>query len=315
MTRKRLRVRAGAKLKRARERCGLSLRQIADATKISISVLEGLERDDIKYLPAGVLGRGYVRSFAEAVKLDPETIVAEFVAQFPESSVKHGYPPSERIEEDKAAEVRASRSLRIRLHASGTGMRVASVAVIAVVLAGVVAVAAPKRWPPWSALQSLADSMDMHPGKRLASLRSRLIPLLRPSKPPTLTSPLALPVTTTAHANAKADVAVPEASRTSGTSTDTLTRFDKPLKIALSANSQSWVIATVDGKVAINRFFEMGDQETLEAKRELAVTAGNGGSIVMTVNGAVTRSLGRTGKTVTVRVNRDNLEQYLKRGQ
>ena len=315
MTRKRSRASVGARLKRARERCGLSLRQIADSTKISSTVLEGLERDDITYLPGGVLGRGYVRSFAEAVKLEPEITVAQFVAQFPESSVTNGYPPAQRIDDD-VAEVGTSRNLlKIRLHSSGTGMRVASVAVIAVVLAGVVAVAAPKRWPPWSALQSLANSMDTPPGKRLSSLRSRLFPLLRPSKAPTLTSVPALPATASAHANAKSSVSALEVSRTSGTLPDSSTRFDRPLKITLSANSQSWVIATVDGKVAINRFFEIGDQETLEAKRELAVTAGNGGSVAMTLNGGVTRSIGRSGKTATVRVNRDNLEQYLKRGR
>jgi hypothetical protein len=83
----------------------------------------------------------------------------------------------------------------------------------------------------------------------------------------------------------------------------------------LSASSQSWVIATVDGKKAISRFFEAGEQETLEARRDLVVTAGNGGSIVMTLNGTVTRRLGRTGKTATVRVDHTNLDKYLKRGR
>ena len=96
MSRKRSRATVGAQLKKARERRGVSLRQIAESTKISLSVLQGLERDEVTYLPGGVLGRGYIRSFAAAVKLDPERTVAEFVAQFPDSSVKDGYPPATR---------------------------------------------------------------------------------------------------------------------------------------------------------------------------------------------------------------------------
>jgi cytoskeletal protein RodZ len=307
---KRLRARAGAKLKRARERCGLSLRQIADSTKISVSVLEALERDDIKYLPGGVLGRGYVRAFAEAVKLDPEVIVAEFVAQFPESSVKDGYPPAEKIEEDKVAEVRTSRS--VRLHASGTGVRVAAVAVVAIVLAGVVAFAAPTGW---SALRRLKDSMESSTRRKLASLASRPIELLRPSQPPILPPALTQAMTISAQAIAKPRVTAPDSLNAIGTSMDAPARFEKPLRITLSASAQSWVIATVDGKKAISRFFEVGEQETLEARRELVVTAGNGGSIVMTLNGTVTRPLGRAGKTATVRVDHTNLDKYLKRGR
>src|SRR5438876_723781 len=42
----------GTKLREARERRGVSLRTIADATKISVAVLEALERNDVSPLPA-----------------------------------------------------------------------------------------------------------------------------------------------------------------------------------------------------------------------------------------------------------------------
>lgn len=72
----------GRRLRAARERRGLSLRQVADATKIGIAVLEGLERDDISRLPGGVFSRGIVRSYAVEVGLDPEKAMQEFTAQF-----------------------------------------------------------------------------------------------------------------------------------------------------------------------------------------------------------------------------------------
>ena len=90
---------------------------------------------------------------------------------------------------------------------------------------------------------------------------------------------------------------------------------NEPLKVALSVTSPSWVIASVDGKKTLNRMMDVGEEETLEAKSELVLTAGNGGAIVMTVNGAAAKSLGRTGKTVKVRVNHANFRNYLRRAR
>src|SRR5438128_3844384 len=72
----------GRKLREARERRGISLRQIAAATKISMSVLEALERNDISKLPGGIFSRAFVRSYAMEVGLDPEETVREFLDRF-----------------------------------------------------------------------------------------------------------------------------------------------------------------------------------------------------------------------------------------
>src|SRR6478752_3991494 len=72
----------GQMLRDARERRGVSLRQIATATKISVSVLDALERNDISKLPGGIFGRAFVRSYASEVGLDPEATIQEFVQRF-----------------------------------------------------------------------------------------------------------------------------------------------------------------------------------------------------------------------------------------
>jgi cytoskeleton protein RodZ len=320
MSRKRPRASVGAKLKKARERHGLSLRQIADSTKISLTVLQGLERDEITNLPGGVLGRGYVRSFATAVKLDPEVIVAELVAQFPESSVIEGYPPAERsADQAAAAEAAAGSSTKIRLNESGGWGRVASVVALVIVLAGVMTFAAPRRWPQWDAIRTWAMRVpagvsDLASGApALATLHARSIQPLRPSEalalpanvsPPPVAVEQATPVPV-ATASKSEPVAPADAVAVSG----------EPLKMTLSANAPSWVIAWVDGKKTLNRLLDEGEQETLEASRELVVTAGNGGAIVMTLNESVTRPLGRAGKTVKLQVNHANLSKHLGRDE
>jgi transcriptional regulator with XRE-family HTH domain len=94
----------GKKLREAREHRGVSLRQIADSTKIAVSILDALERNDISRLPGGIFGRAFVRSFASEVGLDPEATIQEFIAQFPQDSVTVGHPPSERTGDDGALE-------------------------------------------------------------------------------------------------------------------------------------------------------------------------------------------------------------------
>src|SRR5215831_17163121 len=77
----------GSRLRAARERRGVSLRAIAQATKISASALEALERNDISRLPGGIFSRAFVRSYAAEIGVDPEQTVREFLSQFPHESL------------------------------------------------------------------------------------------------------------------------------------------------------------------------------------------------------------------------------------
>ena len=72
----------GERLREARERRGVSLRQIAEHTKLSVAALEALERNDPSLLPGGIFARAFVRSYAVEVGLDPEATVREFVQRF-----------------------------------------------------------------------------------------------------------------------------------------------------------------------------------------------------------------------------------------
>ncbi|HEX5473295.1 MAG TPA: helix-turn-helix domain-containing protein [Vicinamibacterales bacterium] len=71
----------GGKLRQARERRGLSLRQIAASTKISVTSLEALERNETTRLPGGLFSRAFVRAYAIEVGLDPDETIREFVEE------------------------------------------------------------------------------------------------------------------------------------------------------------------------------------------------------------------------------------------
>jgi cytoskeleton protein RodZ len=61
-------------------------------TKLSVTALEALERNDISRLPGGIFSRGFVRAYASEVGIDPETTVRDFMVQFPDDSVTAGSP-------------------------------------------------------------------------------------------------------------------------------------------------------------------------------------------------------------------------------
>jgi cytoskeletal protein RodZ len=74
----------GSRLRRERERRKISLESISANTKVSMALFEALERDDVSRWPCGIFRRSFVRSYAEAIGLDADEVVRDFVERFPE---------------------------------------------------------------------------------------------------------------------------------------------------------------------------------------------------------------------------------------
>lgn len=74
----------GARLRQRREQQLITLATIAEQTKIKISLLEGLERDDISHWPIGIFRRAFMRAYAQAIGLEPTTVLKEFLALHPD---------------------------------------------------------------------------------------------------------------------------------------------------------------------------------------------------------------------------------------
>ena len=71
----------GPDLKRFRESRGISLRDIATASKVGIRYLEYIEAERREVLPAPVYLRGFVQEYARAVGLDPRPTAESYVAR------------------------------------------------------------------------------------------------------------------------------------------------------------------------------------------------------------------------------------------
>jgi transcriptional regulator with XRE-family HTH domain len=74
----------GPNLRRIRVQRGISLDQIAAATKVSPDLWSGLERNDFSRWPTGIYARAYVRAYALQLGVDAETAVDDFCRFFPQ---------------------------------------------------------------------------------------------------------------------------------------------------------------------------------------------------------------------------------------
>src|SRR3954447_23639671 len=73
----------GPNLRRIRLQRGVSLQQLATATKVSETLWAGLERNDFSRWPNGIFARAYLREYAKAIGVDPEATVDDFCRWFP----------------------------------------------------------------------------------------------------------------------------------------------------------------------------------------------------------------------------------------
>src|SRR5215510_5399015 len=268
----------GRTLREARERRGLSLRQIASATKISLLTLEALERNDIARLPGGIFSRAFVRAYALEVGLDPEETIQEFMGQFPQDSVTAGHPTTGRFEDHDAVE--SDRRM------ATTFLRLIFVSI------------------PLAAIVVYFATAG-----RQAAVRQ--VFGVQASESPAAASP---PGPVAAQAPAPVEAADVPSDAPAGADRAAVAP-DAPavdrLVVQVKAVQRSWVSAIVDGQRAVQRVFQPGDEQTLDVRRDLVLTAGDGGAITVTLNGAPAKPIGPSGQTATARLNLANFKEYL----
>ena len=80
-------------LRHARERLGLSLRDVADRTRIRMAILEAIENDDVDRLPPPIFTRGFVKAYAREVGLDPQAAAALYAAPVDPLGAPHDDAP------------------------------------------------------------------------------------------------------------------------------------------------------------------------------------------------------------------------------
>jgi cytoskeleton protein RodZ len=263
----------GGKLRLARERRGTSLQQISATTKISIAALEALERNDISKLPGGIFSRSFVRSYAQAVGLDPDETVHEFLDRFQATPPP---PAPSQVGTIHATNPEEESAFNSRQRIAGVVLKLLLISIPLVVLA------------------------------LYFTMRTR-VPLS--SAAPTPTPSVA--VNSRPVASEPVPTAVPIGTSPTATAVATAGASATGMKLELQATAECWVRVTADGKRALSRVMKQGEKEIVEGQDRLMIEVGNAGGLALSINGRPGKPLGESGRVRTLNITKDTVAEFL----
>jgi cytoskeletal protein RodZ len=269
----------GGKLRQARERRGISLRQIAASTKISAAALDALERNDISKLPGGIFSRSFVRSYALEVGLDPDETVREFVERFnQETAATERTVAAEVPEEEREFQERQRRAARI----AGAAIAVLVIVIVGAVFAYRARAARSRAQEQRQMTQDGAVVAPSQPAPAAAEQPAARADTGRPSSP------------------------LPAQDKDK----DKAPAVPGQLRLEIRPTSACWVSVTADGKKLFARLMTAGQLETVVIAREATIEIGDAGAFAYTINDKPGKPLGDRGQVKTLRLTPATAGQF-----
>ncbi len=240
------------RLRQAREAKGLSCRQLAETTKLSVRTIEALENDCVAALPEGIYRRAIVRAIASEVGLNPDQLLREFAAAHPDDLPA---PVSAAV----VATPEPSRPFQKIFAFAGA---------VLPLLAGVV-------YFGWPAARASDLSAVVEAAPASVSLRSGIQP--------------------------------------AGGFTEASAPLPRPVVVTLTMSSRCQLRIVADGREVLGRTVEQGESLPIELGEELWLLGDNASAVQFSINGQAGRLLGSPGEVLSVRIGRDDYEDFLVR--
>lgn len=281
----------GEELRREREIRGISLKEIADATKVSKRFLEALERNEHKTLPAPAFTRGFVRQYAIYLGLNSDELVDRY---------NQAASRDDRIEKPQFQHVSSTvPPMRERVRAKkGIPPAYARVDRNVYFLIAIVVALGSLIW--WGVKYK-------HEHDRESESTKVAVPL----HPVTLSTASAAPATPARTASTGGvPVALQAASGTAAPIAPINTNPDT-LHLTVELLDTTYLILEIDGKNALNDELRKGERRTYEAKERFRFqTIGNAAGLQLTFENVKVPPLGTAGQVIHDRVfDRDYLQK------
>ncbi len=276
----------GQQLREAREARGLSLEDVAAETRIRLEYLEAIENDNFAALPDDVVTRGFVRNFARAVGLDPETLMTALGAPRIEILTAEQFHIESEIDEPLAPSAVPWRRL---------------VSALALVV-GVLAVLGALMWlypqrTVWLERVGLAGLLVNENGTIPMPTPTVLIAGAETQEGETIaTTPTPTPTPTA--------TPVPTATRPPRTPTPTPGEAAPPiaaegLQVQVQAEQDVWLLVEVDGQKMFEGLMQPGDTLEWIGRERIFLRTGNAGGTRVFVNGVDIGVLGDSGEVLS----------------
>lgn len=270
-----LSFRPGQRLKKARELRGMTVEQVGQELNLTPRYVQAMESDSYKDLPEPAFVRGYMRRYAQLVKLSPDDIAAKFDQCYAEDKET----PAPDVRPHNPIQVLGSIARRPRLPARRV-LAWSAVLLIVVLVVGVFwsGIASRLSLPAAGPVETTAQPVIVAPVPGAAAPAipaEQAVPAPAPAAPglnvlPAPSGPAVLP-TPGAAAPATTTPASPAAA-----ATDTLT---------ITLNAESWVSVRDARQQQLANALTAPQTLTLKGEAPFSVNIGNAAAATLSING------------------------------
>ncbi|MGZ8253497.1 MAG: helix-turn-helix domain-containing protein [Burkholderiaceae bacterium] len=245
----------GARLAAARETAGLGVGEMAGRLRLHVNQVRALEAEDLAKLPETAYVRGFVRSYARSLGLDPAPLIEDL-------NSKVGRPANSVV--DGLARTPDYSPVRAAAHEHASRSLVLGLAVIALIALGGIG---------WYATRPRApEPVAAAPATPAAASTTAAVPTEQPAAAPS---------------SAPADSADPPAVATEPAPAPSQPLPGAASLLTLSFNGVSWVDVTdANGKVLLSQLAREGDVlQPAEGVLPLTVVIGDASKATVSVRG------------------------------
>ena len=264
----------GDKLRAERERQNLTIQDIAKGTSIRALYIEAIENGEYGQLPGTVYAKGFIRNYANFLKLDADAVVRQFMEENHPEEVAAAEEAKQQLaeveEQSKTAakaKMAAAPEYQESVSASGNRQNTLLIALI-VLLVGAGAYY----------LFAMDDSSTAKAPQKAVT---------QTAKAPTAKSQPAKEPAKTQEAPKKVE----------------------GVELVAKFTDKCWTQVVADGKTVYEGTIESGKTETWKGKEKVVITAGNAGAVEMKVNGQDMGKAGDIGQVVEKTFTSDNASQ------
>ncbi|MFN7112985.1 MAG: helix-turn-helix domain-containing protein [Alphaproteobacteria bacterium] len=308
----------GKTLCAAREKMGLTLEDVSASINVRVVQLQAIEDDRIDQLPGMTYAVGFVRSYAQFLKLDAKEIVATFKREHEgEPAAKTALHFSDPISEDKLPGP-------VLIGAAAFGIVVLFVA-WSLLASDDDGVQLAENIPPAPVVGTASGQPTLADAQPLTGYTTGMI---TPAEPAAETAAAAAAGTVeTPDVTAAPAPAVPAAQAPPETEMvvrPTRASEERPVpppqvinvkrgktRVLIEANQKSWVqISDGSGKVIYKKVMAQGEQFFVPDQPGMTLVTSNAGGLNIIVDGVQAQSLGRSGEILRgVALNPDELKK------
>lgn len=289
----------GVSLKRERELRGISLAEIARATKISVRLLEAIEKDRFDILPEGVFRKSFIRSYAKYLGMNEEQILQEYALQVQPNTAGQAAPekPSVSFRDSSAGSRRAlllTFGILLLLLAVGVGFWYFT--------------QASRKGDATTTSQT--PPVVQAPGGK--SSGEAIVPTSSPVPVPAESANSSTAVQGVSPASDPSTLKVlGELAKKPEPVGPVVTEDSAPLELTIEAQDAAWVSVSAGDKSLFLGLMNPAESKKFPLAAPLKVTLGNAGGVRLQVNGQIFSSLGKSGERKILEISAANYQQYL----